>query len=118
MRVILSSGFRDSRILNLEQSALVDKKIVDDKNKKYRQFAVQYLTKEYDSIKKSVEAKNKKLKKDGQDVIVLPKFDAVEFAKTGNLSREMYQLLEYGDPFRMVEPRQIVTKLRKLVENF
>lgn len=118
MKVLLSSGFRDSRILNLEQNSVVDPKIVDNKNKKYREFATQYLSKEYNSIKNSVDATNKKLKKSGGDLLVLPKFDVLEFSKTGNLSREMYQLFEYGSPFLGISPRQVMSKLQSMVDKF
>lgn len=114
MKVILNSGFRNPAISSLIKSYQVDQKGVIDKNKKYREFAVNYLSKEYKLMKNSVDRLNYQNKKAGLDQVKLPIFDTDLFLKTGELSSELFKLFEYGDPYRMLPPKQTMSKLRKL----
>lgn len=108
MRVLLSKGFSDSRLNLFFKNSLIDKKELEYDKIKQRLFNAKIIEQEYKKIVNSV-SKNKKLK---EEKIKLPEFNVNEFKKTGQISKELYNLLEYGSPFLGIPPQKIFTKLK------
>lgn len=108
MRIILGSGFDDPRINALSTFAQIDQKELEHDNKAKLNKVSQVLAQNYKEFQRIIG----KLNLNNEEQVKLPEFNIQEFIKTGKISRELYNLFEYGNPFLGIPPRKLMSKLK------
>ena len=110
MKIILGSGFDDPRIKQLSTLAQIDQKELEHDNHVKQEKISRVLLQNYKEFQRIVVKVNSK----NEEQVKLPEFNVQEFMKTGQISKEMYNLFEYGSPFLGIPPRKLMTKIKNL----
>jgi len=114
MKVLLNDGFQNPLLSKILKNTAVDPEDVKNKNIEYLKLSGKILDQEY----KRILSKLKNLKKEEQEKVKLPEFNIKEYLRTGVIKKDLYNLMEFGNPFLGIAPTKLMTKLAKLKLDF